>query len=283
MSFEYHRAADPSARGLRLRPRKCLHIYKYYLHPVFGFLGARLQTWFPFNVQIWLNGREWLARQLQSKGRIDFVRHDNCFTELGNPALAQRLIDQQLSVSWKRLLDSLARTLNPLHRQVFKSWPLTYYWSAYQPEWATDLLFRDPEALAAIYPALVRHAMLHFDSADVLRFLGRKGLHGKFQGNSLHALSGAPKESASNIGSTVTPSRCTTRPAASCASKPLSPKPRRLRSSARWTARARIVRSSPGAVAKGHRRSSPPRPGFPARQRKLPRCARRGRRLHPPG
>ena len=182
MSFDYHRSADPSQRGLRLQPRKCLHIYKYYVHPALGLLGTRLQTWFPFNIQIWLNGREWLARQLQGKGRTDFVRHDNCFTELGDPALAQRLMDRQLAVSWKRLLDSLARALNPLHRQIFKPWPLTYYWSAYQTEWATDLLFRNPEALAAIYPALVRHAMLHFHSTDVMRFLGRKGLHGKFQG-----------------------------------------------------------------------------------------------------
>jgi hypothetical protein len=34
----------PAARGLGLRPRKCLHIYKYYLHPVFGFIHARLPT-----------------------------------------------------------------------------------------------------------------------------------------------------------------------------------------------------------------------------------------------
>jgi hypothetical protein len=193
MSFEYHRSPDPSERGLRLQPRKCLHIYKYYLHSVFGFLGTRLQTWFPFNVQIWLNGREWLARQLQSKGRTDFVRHDNCFTELGDPALAQRLMDQQLSISWKRLLDSLARALNPVHGQVFKSWPLTYYWSAYQSEWATDLLFRDSETLAALYPLLLRHAMLHFHSPDVMRFLGRKGLHGRFQGELTSRLNRRPE------------------------------------------------------------------------------------------
>jgi hypothetical protein len=67
MSFEYHRSADPHERGLRLRPRKCLHVYKYYRHRVFGFLGTRLQTWFPFNVQLWLNGREWLAHQLERR------------------------------------------------------------------------------------------------------------------------------------------------------------------------------------------------------------------------
>jgi len=182
MSFEYHRSADPSERGLRLRPRKCLHIYKYYLHPVFGFLGTRLQTWFPFNVQIWLNGREWLARQLERKGRTDFVRHDNCFTSLGDPALAQRLMDQQLTISWKRALDAIARALNPLHARIFKPWPQSYYWSAYQTEWATDLVFRDAAALGAIYPALVRHAMLHFHSPDVMRFLGRAGVHHNFKG-----------------------------------------------------------------------------------------------------
>src|SRR3990167_6665434 len=95
MSFEYHRSPDPRARGLRLRRRTCLHIYKYYRHRVFGFLGTRLQTWFPFNIQIWLNGREWLAHQLERRGHTDFRRHDKCFTWLGKPALAQPLMDQQ--------------------------------------------------------------------------------------------------------------------------------------------------------------------------------------------
>lgn len=181
MSFEYHRSPDPHERGLRLRQRTCLHIYKYYRHRVFGFLGARLQTWFPFNIQIWLNGREWLAHQLQRKGRTDFRRYDKAFTWLGDPALAQRLMDQQLATAWPRALDALARALNPLHREIFQPWPQTYYWSGYQTEWATDVLFKTPAALAAIYPALVRHATLHFQSPDVMRFLGRKA-HGNFTG-----------------------------------------------------------------------------------------------------
>ena len=181
MSFEYHRSPDPRERGLRLRPRKCLHIYKYYRHRVFGVLHARLQTWFPFAVQICLNGREWLAQQLQRKGRTDFRRWDKCFTWLGDPALAQRLMHQQLALAWPRALDALARALNPLHTEIFKPWPQAYYWSVYQSEWATDVLFKTPAALAAVYPALVRHATLHFQSPDVMRFLGRKA-HGNFTG-----------------------------------------------------------------------------------------------------
>jgi len=180
MTFEYHRSQDPAARGLRLRPNKCQHIYKYYMHPTYGFMSARIQTWFPFNIQICLNGREWLACSLQ--GRVSsFRRVDNCFTELADPSLAQQLIDEQLETRWPERLQSLARALNPLHEELFTPWPMDYYWSGYQTEWATDIVFKNPKALAGIYPALVRHATEHFKSEDVMRFLGRKA-HGNFTG-----------------------------------------------------------------------------------------------------
>jgi hypothetical protein len=100
---------------------------------------------------------------------------------LGDPKFAQRLADRQLTIDWPRALSVIARRLNPLHTEIFKPWPLSYYWSAYQTEWATDILFRDPCTLAAIYPGLSRHAMTHFRSPDVMRFLARKA-PGKFKG-----------------------------------------------------------------------------------------------------
>jgi hypothetical protein len=191
MSFEYHRSANPRARGLRLVPRKCLHVYQYALHPDFGFMGARLQTWFPFNVQIWVNGREWLARQL-ARRTSPFHRADNCFTWVGNPVLAQRLMAEQLATDWTAALTEIARGLNPLHQEVFAPWPMDYYWSGYQTEWATDVVFDSPASLAAIYPALVRHAIEHFKSPDVMRFLGRK-LHGSFTGELTTSLKHRPE------------------------------------------------------------------------------------------
>jgi hypothetical protein len=172
MRFEYHRAADPAERGLRLRASKCLYIYKYYLDPDLGFMHLRLQTYLPFNVQVCLNGREWLARQLVRRG-VGFEQADNCFTRLDDPELAQQLLAEQLRTAWPATLDALRRRIHPLHEDIFRASPMNYWWVAYQTEWATDLLFKDAASVAGIYPALVRHAVDHFKSPDVLRFLGR--------------------------------------------------------------------------------------------------------------
>jgi hypothetical protein len=180
MSFEYHRSEDHAERGLKLTERKCLHLYRYFLHPRFGLIGTRLQTWFPFNIQIWLNGREWLSVQLRRK-KIGFQRADNTFTSVTDLSAAQQLLTDQLTTDWATSLESIRKLIHPLHEQIFTSSPLDYYWSVYQSEWATDLLFHTPATLAGLYPRLYRHAMLHFQSPDVMRFLGRKA-HGNFTG-----------------------------------------------------------------------------------------------------
>ena len=53
---------------LRLETGKCTHLDFYGQHPRLGFLHLRLQTWFPFLIQIGLNGHEWLARQMDGPG-----------------------------------------------------------------------------------------------------------------------------------------------------------------------------------------------------------------------
>src|SRR5437868_3247392 len=81
--------------------------YHYSVHPVFGFLNARIQTWFPFSIQICLNGREWLAHQMDAVG-LDYLRDDNCFPWIEDWPTAQQLMDQQLKVEWPTLLDDIA-------------------------------------------------------------------------------------------------------------------------------------------------------------------------------
>jgi hypothetical protein len=172
-SYEITRERASGFIDLRLCQRKCLYLYHYQIHPLFGFMHARIQTWFPFAIQICLNGREWLARRLAASGMVA-VRRENCFTWLQDPARAQQLMDEQLRADWPKLLDGIAHSLNPQHEAMFADYPMPYYWTTHQSEWATDILFRSPAALAALYPCLVRHGLSTLRSPDVMRFLGRK-------------------------------------------------------------------------------------------------------------
>ena len=67
-TFDVYRNREKRKLELVSRIRKCLFLYQYWMHREFGFLGARIQTWFPFSVQVCVNGREWLARQMDRVG-----------------------------------------------------------------------------------------------------------------------------------------------------------------------------------------------------------------------
>jgi hypothetical protein len=157
---------------LRLQSGKCSHLYFYVLDPQFGLMHLRLQMWVPFSIHVCLNGRDWLARQL-TRAAIGFDQRDNCFVDVDDLARAQALLSGQLQTNWSGLLDGLVTRWHPAHRTLFTAPPLDYYWSAEETEWATDVLFRSPAALARVYPNLLRHATTTFGSRDVLRFLGQ--------------------------------------------------------------------------------------------------------------
>jgi hypothetical protein len=171
-SFEIYSNKETKKLELQSRMRKCKHIYHYFIHPTFGFMNARIQTWFPFRIQMCLNGREWLARQMDQAG-MQYQRADNCFPWVEDFEAAQALLDQQLQSEWPSLLDELALRVHPLHETLKKEVRSDYYWSCYQSEWATDLVFSDPAFLETLYPRVVQQSITTFGCTDVLRFLGK--------------------------------------------------------------------------------------------------------------
>jgi hypothetical protein len=172
-------ALEPSPtfehRGTHIirRERPCHVLYQYQIHPEMGWMYARIQTWFPFNIQVGLNGREWLARQMDQQG-LKYRQQGNCFVWIEDYEEAQKLMNRQLETNWVELLNGFARQLNPVHDSLFERYPASYYWTGHQSEWATDLVFREGEFLKRLMPLLVRHGMLSYASADVMRYFGRK-------------------------------------------------------------------------------------------------------------
>jgi hypothetical protein len=172
-TFEIHRNTASKKLELRLTSGKCLFLYHYWIDPVFGWMNARIQTWFPFPVQICVNGREWLGTRMRSEG-LQFLGAGNCFPWVEDWGAAQRLLDEQLRTAWPESLDRVAKQLNPEHDEIFRKYPASYYWSTYQSEWAIDVVFRDRNDLSRLYPRLVHHGMSSFSCADVIRYLGKR-------------------------------------------------------------------------------------------------------------
>jgi hypothetical protein len=199
-SFEIHRSAAAKQLQLRSRQRRCLHVYHYLIHPQLGFCHARVQTWLPFNVSVCVNGREWLSRQLDAAG-IGYRRRANCFTDLADIGLAQALMDAQLTTDWRAVLDGIAAAAHPAHAALFGSssgYPIDPYWSVQQSEWATDVMFKSPPLLSALYPRLIRQGVETLGSRDVLRFLGKavpegRNAHPRFVGEVVSDLKERPE------------------------------------------------------------------------------------------
>lgn len=72
---------------LRRKMRPALHYYFYWDHPALGLINARVASYFPYDVHICLNGRAWLARQMDQAG-LAYRRSDNCFTWIQDVAAA---------------------------------------------------------------------------------------------------------------------------------------------------------------------------------------------------
>ena len=155
------------------RRRKCLHYYLYRIDPEFGWMHVRLQTWAPYEIQIYVNGREWLARQMDQAG-IGYRRSDNKITAVDDFGPITALCERFAHTDWPPVLERQAALVNPLLPDIERAGFPGYWWVIDQCEYASDVLFTDRAALETIQGDLVTAAVTALGATDVLHFLGRK-------------------------------------------------------------------------------------------------------------
>ncbi len=162
---------DKTTGKTYLRPDdgKCLHYYFYFLDEELGLCYVRVPTWCPFRLQIYLNGHHRLACRLERK-QIGHTRLDNAFLQIEDFERTQKIADDWPVEKLHRKLDDWAERYCPVIRQF----EVRYHWSLEQVEFSTDLLFRRPEDLQAIYGPLTRTAIHTVKPDNVATFLGRK-------------------------------------------------------------------------------------------------------------
>jgi hypothetical protein len=174
MAPEVHKNCQTHKLELRFTQRKCRFFYFYFLHPQFGLMHVRLQSWLPFEVQVCINGRSYLQRPMDRQN-IGYSKADNCFLRIDDLPKAQQLMDALTSLNWHETFEAVvAPLLEPLRAPGGPLEDSSYYWTIRQSEYATDIMFRDKAALREVYPHLCQHAIRCFGSRDIMRFLGHK-------------------------------------------------------------------------------------------------------------
>ena len=156
--------------------RMHLHYYLYYNDPEFGWMHVRIQSWYPFTIQCYINGKEYLKRCLD-RADIEYEAHDNSITWVEDLAKAQAFADQLVHKKWDRFFNAFARRLNPFLDQIGAVFSKGYSWYAHQSEYATDVLFKERQILKELYPRLVQHATYFKGGDDIYTFFGRKLNH----------------------------------------------------------------------------------------------------------
>lgn len=152
---------------------RCKHLYFYYDHADLGFMSIRLQTWAPFEIQIALNGREWLRRLMDKQG-VQYILQGNKFLHIDDYAAAQKLLDSQLDTKWENVLSGFLPEVFPTMGTIFSGeTPYSYTWTLWQSEWAKDYIFTDPQTLNPHMKHFLHYAFITGTSDRVLQYMGR--------------------------------------------------------------------------------------------------------------
>jgi len=156
--------------SLRAERSKCKHLYFYFDDPEYGFMNVRLQTWAPYEIQVALNGREWLRRSLDKAG-CGYVVNGNKFLHIDDYALAQNFLDAQIRTDFSVLLTGILPSVFPKMPEVIGK-GLSYYWTFWQSELARDYIFNDEDALSALMYDFQLHALVTGKGERILKYFG---------------------------------------------------------------------------------------------------------------
>jgi len=155
---------------LRSERSKCKHLYFYFDDPIYGFMSVRLQTWAPYEIQVSLNGREWLRRSLD-KVNCGYHAIGNKFLHIDDYDLAQRFLDAQARVNFEEVLKGFLPSVFPHMPEVIGK-GLSYYWMFWQSEVARDYIFNSSDALQALTNDFMLHAMITGNGERILKYFG---------------------------------------------------------------------------------------------------------------
>lgn len=160
--------------------RKSRHVNYYTFHiwdAEWGHVAIRMCGHAPFTTMIMLNGHEYVAARA-TMGKVDFVKEDNCFTELADAPGLQQVADTlrsqdaigRLSRVSERWLDFCLSF--GLDRDEQKRTGFSYAVSVYQLECSRNFLFSCGRVMEQVLQGLIDRTRSTLDIKTIKTILG---------------------------------------------------------------------------------------------------------------
>ena len=154
------------------RSTKCKHYYLYYNDPVFGWMFIKIQTWFPYNVEIYINAHEYLSKVFD-KNNIYYEMFNNSFSYIDDFDKAQDLANKILNKDFTYSFDKLINDINIHLPNIKEKNGDSYYYCINQCEFALDITFKSINDLNIFYKKLTETTYYTFSCEDIYSFFGR--------------------------------------------------------------------------------------------------------------
>jgi hypothetical protein len=157
------------------------HVYQYYFYlhdPCCGRMFLRICPYFPCNITVWLNGHNWLARQLQHEG-IAFEKLNNLFVNCAQPERLQELSDAFAPEDIIGPVDNWLARLLPYYTEADRQRGYRHQLYLTQVEYCHNLIFDKQAALERLFDRLMdaNRGIGHPDKLAVVFARGRYRLH----------------------------------------------------------------------------------------------------------
>jgi len=163
-----HYFKDRNHTGLKMKSGQCLTYYFYFIDELLGLCFLRVPTWIPCQMLFYFNGHNYLANQLKGEN-IQFKMADNCFTQIGDFARANELASQ---IDPRAVRERIRHYVSEYVPMIEDELEDSYCWSIRQLELSSDITFKSPDTLPAMYEHLVSTSMHTVKAPNVASFLG---------------------------------------------------------------------------------------------------------------
>ena len=154
------RGGNPDYRRIETGRKRFLHYYWYVWDPVMGPMSLRVASYLPFTVTCYLNGHHFVSQALHRQG-VAAYQADNAILSVADPAALQAAADALTPAVLRARCDywaaKLAPPFSPAERAALD---LRYRYSVARVELATDVIFRRPSPLPALFRRAVELGVL---------------------------------------------------------------------------------------------------------------------------